>query len=402
MVYISGCSLAKWVDGSPLTFTKWSDVNYSRMPLALYDCDIDRCIKQTVEHVLHEALSMPQPHLTANRSRPCAALVFGGHFQWVMIPCKTPMKSTMQICETRNIQTRDSDMDCMRTNANFTYDDAMRNVKDLYIYLDYDVNIYVFEHTRGSVSLYSDFTPMINCFAYDHSYISHIDNLPFCPSGWLLSLGLCFQLIITEPQHTYASRTLFSTCITSSILIKANITHITQNNIIDYLDKWVINDNKSIYLFDELGEDVNNYKCRNFKISDAHNDFYALDPRRLNESMDAAQICSWKDIDYLLCLRQPENVPNKCPEGTHQCMDGSCISESYRCDSQHDCPAGDDERNCMGAWSSSGNQTTCVDKSPTGHSPCGDLQFQCAPVGCIDIALVSLPARYINKSIVHQ
>ena len=74
--------LAKWVDGSPLTFTKWSDVNYSRMPLVLYDCDIDRCSKQTVEHVLHEALSTPQPHPTANRSRLCAALVFGDHFQW--------------------------------------------------------------------------------------------------------------------------------------------------------------------------------------------------------------------------------------------------------------------------------------------------------------------------------
>ena len=344
--------LTKWVDGSPLTFTKWSTSDDRSFPHAIYDCLFLRCrYKQLVDPAVYYSQRIPQPHTSGN-TRLCAALVYGQHSQWIMIPCNKPMKSTLQICETLQIQVHDPSLDLIENNTPYN---NMQYVHYWYVGSAdlFTLSSYVFEQTRGSVSLYTDFSRVMNsstCGLHCHTDQPQTRNLPFCRDEWIMSHKLCFKLFSKISRYDNILQKQIADCISNGSLIKIDATYITRSSILDYLVKWTIGHNQSIHVLDDINEDITEYKCRNFKIGESHNDFYSPDANKLKESLEDQIICIWKEIDQLLCVNQPEIPNNTCPKGTYKCRDQSCISESYRCDSQNDCPDADDEYSCTYEW----------------------------------------------------
>ena len=383
--------LTQWVDGSSLTFTKWSARRYRAFPFAIFDCQAHGCqYKQTVDEVLHDALRTPQPHTTENNTRLCSALVYTQKPpQWIMIPCNKNMGLAIQICETMqvHVNNNNNNIDLLDPDSDFIYE--MRYVESMYIGTAdaVEVSSYVFEQTRGSVNLYTDFSRVMSsstCGLYCHIGQPQIRNWPFCRDGWIMSQGLCFKLFSKITRYAKnILQNLISECIFNGRFIKINATYLTHSSILDYLVKWTITENQTIHVLDDINEDINEYKCRNFKIGESYNDFYALDPNKLEESLDDQLTCAWKYIDEILCVQEPMISQDSCPEGTYKCRDQSCISESYRCDTQYDCPDGDDEYNCTYEWSFM-NHPPCINQLIiTGE----EFPFHC---DCIAVSLVCI------------
>ena len=356
------------------------------MPRVIYDCTFNKCgYSTTVEQVLHDALLTTQPH-TENNTRLCTALVYVQKPpQWIMIPCNKTMGSAIQICETVQFDTNNLKVDSTTMENNQPYN-QLEDIAHMYIGQGnaLSLSLYVFEQTRGSISLFTDFTPVIRSSKCGvHCHVPQVRKTPFCLDGSIMSRGLCFQLFSKILKQSNMLKNVIEGCIFNGRLTKVNATYLANSSILDYLLKWTIAENQSIYVVDDIHEDINRYSCRNFKISESYSDFYTLDTNKLRESLGNQLTCAWKYIDELLCVHEPEISHSYCPEGTYKCRDHSCISESYRCDSQYDCPDGDDEYNCTYEWSFM-NHPHCINQRIMTSE---ELSVHC---DCVAVSLVCI------------
>ena len=366
------------MDDSPLLFTRWAITGHDSIPHAQYDCEYGNvnisCITLPIESVVHDALGVIQPH-TANNTRLCAAIAMDRDFPWIMIPCGELLTSVLQICETSIDNAKDNDgngtsphwakeneLDMMRINSDYEY----------------------FIH--GSMFIYRNFRHMINnSTCGEHCYSPSQTITPYCEQGWIFSHGVCFRLFHGYAANPGKASSAFKACFSDDSIINIHLSVITNSSIFDYISDWSI---PEIYLLDEIGEDGVHHKCRYFKMSDAHNELYKIDLRKLSAAIKHDIRCGPENIDHLLCFREPIVPTGSCPEGTMRCNDQSCISSSYRCDARYDCPDHSDELNCDSICSLD-NQTDCFNHCHGTKCTCGELYFKCVIGDCIHISLVS-------------
>jgi hypothetical protein len=210
---------------------------------------------------------------------------------------------------------------------------------------------------------------------------------------------LCFLLINRRGSHTETISSIRD-CFADDSIVKVNLSHITDSSILDYLTLWSVPDNHYIYLLDDVNEGITNYKCRRFTMMSAHDEYYKLNMQLLSASIVYNVSCGPDDIEYLLCFQKPKIVTESCPGRMFKCSDQSCISDLYVCDSQDDCPSGDDEYNCNTACSLD-DAAHCASHTSTVNDPCGDLYFHCGAGDCIDIAFVSCMSIISYEYITH-
>ena len=377
----------KWTDGSPLIFTKWSITGHSNIPQKQYDCTYGEhlinisCITLPVEAVVNEALGVVQPN-TANDTRLCAAMILSIDFPWVMIPCDTSLASTLQICESSLT------FDGHATHQENESDIPLAGSKSYYEYFySADTNSDYKDFVHGSMIEHSDFEDKIhNLTCGDHCSSSQSHYLPYCRIGWIFSHGLCFRSFkVDKTGQSEKGSAQFKTCFSDGSINKIDIQYIANSRIFDYISAWSLSE---IYLLDQIDEGTMHYKCRRFKMDDIHNEFNKVDPRKLNTSLQNDIRCTPDATEELFCFQEPITATVTCPERTFQCVDQSCISNAYRCDSQDDCPDGSDEHNCTGICSLN-KQIDCYASCTSTNCTCEALYFQCATGGCIHISLVS-------------
>ena len=315
-----------------------------------------------------DALRVLQPH-TANNTRLCAAISYTSDYPWIMIPCNTSMETTLQICETSISDTP-----------------HLEPIENEYLhYLEWN-NPYA-ESGRFAklnvftIRLYAHFAQVIrNSFYGIYFDLSQLQYLTYCRPGWIMAKGLCFLLINRKGS--------IRDCFTDDSIVKINLSHIIDSSVLDYLTIWSVPESHYIYLLDEVNEVINSYTCRRFTIMSAHDDYYTLSEQLLSVSIVHNVSCGPDDIEYLLCFQEPIIANDSCPGRMFQCRDQSCISDFHRCDSQDDCPSGEDEYDCNTACSLD-DAAHCTSHTSTLKDTCGDLYFHCGVGDCIHIAFVS-------------
>jgi hypothetical protein len=214
-----------------------------------------------------------------------------------------------------------------------------------------------------------------------------------------MAKGLCFLLIKRRASYIETISSIRD-CFADDAIVKVNLSHITDSSILDYLTLWSVPDNHYIYLLDDVNEAMNNYSCRRFTIKSAHDEYYRLNVQLLSAYVAHNVRCGPDDKEYLVCFQKPVIVAGSCPGRMFKCSDQSCISDFNRCDSQDDCPSGDDEQDDCPAPSGDDGQDSntacslddaayCVSHTSILNDICGDLYFHCGVGDCINIALVS-------------
>ena len=365
----------RWTDDSPLTFTKWSITGHIKLPFvqyARYKSGGDIYTTETPS-VVHDALQVMQP-FTANNTRLCASVAYHDNFEWIMVPCNYSLGSVLHICETSATQ---------NTAVTLNSPDSQQYSPE---YAEFELTLEYWHYQHGSVILLKDLADAVTSMKRSDcgihcGYAARVRN-PYCSPGWILTGGKCFRMTSKGVNETEMMQSIIRSCVTHHATTRVNMLYIIDSDIMSYLSLWSIPREQRILLLDEVHDNSDDYICQRFTQTDADNDLLRLDWRELSELVRKGLKCSLENIEHFLCFQEPILPTGECPSGTYQCGDDSCISDVYRCDSQYDCPGGDDERQCASGCHNN-DETHAITQTQ------GNACFHCGTTGGIKLALVS-------------
>ena len=154
----------------------------------------------------------------------------------------------------------------------------------------------------------------------------------YCLHGWIYIMDKCFIVDSTDTKSAFNLE-----CEYHNHAEQINNTKV----LIMYMLQWFVPED-TIYYDVVLMDDV--YNCNVCNMTQSV--FEGFKIKWIIKYYETKELCS-QYIENQICFMDHQKAINGCTLGTFECaINGTCISESYRCDFHDDCQDGLDEQNC--------------------------------------------------------
>ncbi len=193
-----------------------------------------------------------------------------------------------------------------------------------------------------------------------------------CEEGFIFYNSTCYKFIVKKKELTSRVE-----CASQGMVLSKIFSHQRQSDVFALLNI------------------LANYDVHNVEV-DFNNETMCLKMKpELNVchphawSVEVDVNCTNSEQIYVLCEKQPLEHYG-CSRGKFECIDGSCILQTYLCDGKEHCLKGEDEANCWCVQRNKimNNTEFCLHSCKWPQCKCAPMYFQCREGGCIHYALV--------------